>query len=140
VAARAAAAIASTSARNVSADRPSSSTSESVSASGRAPAIARSLTVPLTASSPIEPPGKRSGLTTKASVVSARSTPPTLTAPASAIASSVGEAKAGANRPSISEVLALPPAPWDIVMCESRNFGRLARAVSMIPRIFDSRS
>ena len=44
-----------------------------VSASGRAPAMARSLTVPLTASSPIEPPGKRSGLTTKLSVVSASS-------------------------------------------------------------------
>ena len=38
-------------------------------ASGRAPATARSLTVPLTASSPIEPPGKRSGLTTNESVV-----------------------------------------------------------------------
>jgi hypothetical protein len=30
----------------------------------RAPDTARSLTVPLTASSPIDPPGKRSGLTT----------------------------------------------------------------------------
>jgi hypothetical protein len=40
--------------------------------SGRAPTIARSLTVPLTASSPIEPPGKRIGCTTNASVVNAR--------------------------------------------------------------------
>ena len=48
-----------------------------LSASGRAPPIARSLTVPLTASSPIEPPGKRSGLTTKLSVVSASSVPST---------------------------------------------------------------
>ena len=43
----------------------------SARAAGRRP-TARSLTVPLTASSPIEPPGKRIGLTTKLSVVSAR--------------------------------------------------------------------
>ena len=73
------AAIASTSARSSSAERPSSSTIDRLSASGRAPAIARSLTVPLTASSPIEPPGKRIGLTTKLSVVNASSTPPTST-------------------------------------------------------------
>ena len=56
-----------------------------VSASGRAPATARSLTVPLTASSPIEPPGKRSGLTTNESVVITMSP----AAPASAIVASV---------------------------------------------------
>ena len=61
---RAARAIASTSPRSSSAANPSSSTSERLSASGRAPETARSLTVPLTARSPIEPPGKRSGLTT----------------------------------------------------------------------------
>ena len=49
-----------------------------VSASGRAPETARSLTVPLTARSPIEPPGKRSGLTTNESVVIASSAPSTL--------------------------------------------------------------
>ena len=70
-------AIASTSARRSSAARPSSSTIASVSASGRAPATARSLTVPFTASSPIEPPGKRIGFTTKLSVVNARAAPPT---------------------------------------------------------------
>src|SRR4051794_1136282 len=70
-AACAAAAIAATSKRRSSEDRPSSRISASDSASGFAPAIARSLTVPLTASSPIEPPGKRSGLTTNESVVSA---------------------------------------------------------------------
>ena len=53
--------------------------SERLSASGRAPATARSLTVPLTASSPIEPPGKRIGLTTKLSVVSASRAPSTVT-------------------------------------------------------------
>src|SRR4051794_16658651 len=63
-AARAAAAIASTSPRRTSASRPSSSTSDTVSASGLAPAAARSFTVPFTASSPIDPPGKRIGRTT----------------------------------------------------------------------------
>ena len=41
----------------------------------RAPDTARSFTVPLTASSPMEPPGKRSGLTTKLSVVMAKRVP-----------------------------------------------------------------
>ena len=84
-AARAAAAIASTSSRRTSASRPSSRISDSVSASGRAPATARSLTVPFTARSPIEPPGKRSGLTTKESVVMTMSP----AAPASAMVASV---------------------------------------------------
>src|SRR4051794_19940666 len=78
----AARATASTSARRVSDSRPSSRISARLSASGRAPAIARSLTVPLTASSPIEPPGNLSGLTTNESVVSARS--PTAAASSSA--------------------------------------------------------
>ena len=139
-AARAAAAIASTSARSVPDGRPSSMISESVSASGRAPAIARSLTVPLTASSPIEPPGKRSGLTTKESVVNATSPPGSATAPASASASSAGEANAGTKSPSISACVAFPPAPWAIVICSSRNFARFARAVSMISSTRASRS
>ena len=63
-AASAAAAMASTSARRSSAGRPSSRISDRLSASGRAPATARSFTVPFTARSPIDPPGKRMGLTT----------------------------------------------------------------------------
>ena len=86
-AAVAAAAIASTSARRTSAGRPSSRTSETLIASGSAPAAARSLTVPLTASSPIEPPGNRIGLTTNVSVVIASPTPSTTTVPASASSS-----------------------------------------------------
>ena len=39
---------------------------------GSAPETARSLTVPFTASSPIDPPGKNSGCTTNESVLSAR--------------------------------------------------------------------
>ena len=131
-AARAAAAIASTSARRSSAERPSSSTKERVSASGSAPAMARSLTVPLTASSPIDPPGKRSGLTTNASVVSA-SSPTAAASPSSVIPN------AGASSPSTSLRVALPPAPWAMVMRSSRNLAGLDRAVSMIPRIRSSR-
>ena len=91
--------------------------------------------MPLTASSPIEPPGKRMGLTTKLSVVIASCVASTSTAPASASSSSASEPKAGTSTPSMSDAVALPPAPCAIVMRSSRNFGRLARAVSMMPRI-----
>src|SRR3954452_2606559 len=115
---------ASTSSRSVCASSPSSRMRLTVSATGRAPAIARSLTVPLTASSPIDPPGKRRGLTTKASVVIATS--PIIAASSSAIAN------AGCSSPSTRREVALPPAPWAIVIRSSRNFARLALAVSMI--------
>ncbi len=55
--------------------KPSSMTKPAESASGRAPETARSLTVPLTASSPMSPPGKKSGLTTYESVVKASRVP-----------------------------------------------------------------
>ena len=66
---RAAFAMARTSASSTGVGSPASSTKVTTSASARAPETARSFTVPFTASSPIEPPGKRSGLTTKLSVV-----------------------------------------------------------------------
>jgi hypothetical protein len=44
-------------------------TRASASASGSAPIMATSLTVPCTASAPMSPPGKNSGLTTKESVL-----------------------------------------------------------------------
>ena len=47
--------------------------------------------------------------------------------------------KAGASSPSISVCVALPPAPWAIVIAPSLKRGRFARAVSMIPRIRCSR-
>ena len=100
-AAAAAAAIASTSAFSSALSRPSSRISDRLSASGRAPDTARSLTVPFTARSPIEPPGKVIGLTTKESVVIASSTPSASSAPASPICSSAPDPKAGTNRPSI---------------------------------------
>ena len=40
----------------------------------------------------------------------------------------------------MSAAVALPPAPWAVVMRSSRNLWRFARAVSMIPRIFSSRA
>ncbi len=56
-AARAARAMARTSAASISVGSPASSTKVMTSATGRAPHTARSLTVPLTASSPMDPPG-----------------------------------------------------------------------------------
>src|SRR5674536_140091 len=58
-----------TMARRVSIGIPSSMTKAAVRAMGTAPRIARSLTVPCTASDPMSPPGKTRGLTTKESVL-----------------------------------------------------------------------
>jgi hypothetical protein len=60
----------------VSIGRPSSSMKPDGEASGRAPHMARSLTVPQTARLPMSPPGKKSGLTTKESVEKASRAPP----------------------------------------------------------------
>jgi hypothetical protein len=60
----------------------------------------------------IDPPGKRSGLTTKESVVIASRAPPTVTAPASASSGNATEPSAGPAAPSIIPCVALPPAPW----------------------------
>ena len=51
--------------------KPSSRMKPADRYSGRAPHTARSLTVPLTARSPMSPPGKNSGDTTYESVVNA---------------------------------------------------------------------
>ena len=61
---RAAACIDDTTRSSVWRGSPSSMMNPALRPSGRAPAIARSLTVPLTASVPIVPPGKNSGWTT----------------------------------------------------------------------------
>jgi len=63
-AASAAARMAATSRRSTSTERPSSITKAAEIAAGTAPETARSFTVPLTASSPIEPPGNWIGETT----------------------------------------------------------------------------
>ena len=51
--------------------KPSSMMKAAERNKGSAPLIARSFTVPLTASSPMLPPGKNSGVTTNESVVNA---------------------------------------------------------------------
>ena len=93
-----------------------------MSASGRAPATARSLTVPFTASSPIDPPGKRMGVTTKLSVVTAISAPATVSSALSPSAAGSGAPNAGHQQP-VDQRLAspCPPAPWAIVMRASRE-------------------
>ena len=63
-AARAAARIESSTVRNDSIGKPSSRMKAALSHAGRAPDIARSFTVPLTASVPMSPPGKKAGRTT----------------------------------------------------------------------------
>ena len=80
-------------------------------ASALAPETARSFTVPFTASSPMEPPGKVSGLTTKLSVVMAMRVPLKSRWAASPNGSEEDAKRRGAKRPSTSRRLALPPAP-----------------------------
>ena len=96
------------------------------SASGRAPPTARSLTVPLTASSPMSPPGKKIGVTTYESVVKA-----------SRAAARVGEqrlvverarapgseAPAGSAARSAAAV-SCPPLPWPEQDPVGRRTGR----------------
>lgn len=61
---RAARAMSPTTRLSVSSGNPSSRMKPALSHRGRAPHIARSFTVPFTARSPIEPPGKNNGRTT----------------------------------------------------------------------------
>ena len=76
--------------------------------------------MPLTASSPIEPPGNRIGRTTKASVVSASRAPPTVQQRRVAEPLQLGSRRVlGQQRhdqPSTSARLALPPAPCAVVI------------------------
>lgn len=65
--------------RSVSSGSPSSRMKAMLRHSGCAPPIARSFTVPFTASEPMSPPGKNSGFTTNESVVKARREPFTRT-------------------------------------------------------------
>ncbi len=57
--------------RSVSMEKPSSMMNAALRNNGVAPPMARSFTVPCTASDPMSPPGKKSGFTTNESVVSA---------------------------------------------------------------------
>jgi len=90
---------------------PSSRMKAVDSTRGVAPAIARSLTVPFTARSPIEPPGKNIGFTTKESVENAKRTPATDTMAESPIPASAAVPNAGRNRCSMSSADIAPPPP-----------------------------
>ena len=85
-----------------------------------APSTARSLTVPCTARWPIEPPGKRSGCTTKESVLNASRSPPgSVSVAASGSGPGSSLAKASRKTASTSAADALPPAPWASVTTSS---------------------
>ena len=118
---RAASAMARTSASRISVGNPASSTKVTTMDLGLAPDTARSFTVPLIASSPMEPPGKRKGFTTKQSVVMAIRVPAISRAAESPSGSLDEPNRSGANRPSINRRLAMPPAPWAISICGSRK-------------------
>ena len=99
---------------------------------GRAPIMARSLTVPCTARWPAEPPGKRRGLTTNESVLNARRSPDGRVSTAASVwAARVSLAKAGRNTASSSAADALPPAPWARVTTSSSSRGRRRRKASI---------
>ena len=93
---------------SVSVGRPSSMTSASERYFGSAPHMARSFTVPQTASLPMFPPGNSSGVTTKLSVEKA--SPPSSSAP-SPRALSASFPKAGSMSSSISAEVFRPPLP-----------------------------
>ena len=102
--------------------------------SGVAPPTARSLMVPLTASSPMSPPGKKSGLTTNESVVTARprwSTPGARSTAWSPSWSSTGLLRMSPKSAVTSVWLAFPPAPWLIVIASSRSDGLRLRISAM---------
>ena len=84
--------------------------------SGVAPPIAKSFTVPWTASEPISPPGKNSGFTTNESVVMASRWPLTFTIAWSSRRASTGFCNACRKTSRINSALSLPPLP-----CPSRT-------------------
>ena len=95
---------------------------------GRAPSMARSLTVPCTARCPIEPPGKERGCTTKESVLNASRSPPGSVERGGVgrAAPSASLANASRNTASTSAADALPPAPWASVTISSVQPGPAA--------------
>ena len=108
--------------------KPSSSTKAAEIHAGTAPAIARSLQVPWTASSPTEPPGKRLGCTTNESVdIAIRSPLGNVSTALSPSDSSAGLRKASMNTASTNAADALPPAPCASVTWSSSNRGRRLR-------------
>src|SRR5579885_445869 len=94
-----------------SSGKPSSRMNAAERQTGRAPLIARSFTVPFTASSPMSPPGKNSGVTTNASVVKAIRPPSIEITAWSSSLRSQGLSKAGRKISRISCALSFPPLP-----------------------------
>ena len=76
--------------------------------------MARSFTVPFTASVPMSPPGKKIGRTTKASVVKARRPPPQSSVAWSSSRFSTSLPKAGRKTFRSSSALRRPPPPCPI--------------------------
>ena len=102
-----------TNVRSSSTSRPSSRITAHDSHSGRAPATARSLTVPHTERYPRSPPGKTDGSTTKASVVKAsRPGGSSGSSAASESAARAGLSNAGTKSSRISSWVSRPPPPW----------------------------
>ena len=97
--------------------KPSSRMNPAESHSGRAPAMATSLTVPCTDRQPMSPPGKNSGETTWLSVA-ITSWPPSASSGGvvstawSSRAASAGLSKALRKICSISCTMERPPLPW----------------------------
>ena len=83
---------------------------------GNAPETARSFTVPFTASSPIDPPGKNSGCTTNESVLIASRPAGKSSTAASPRFSSARFLNAGRNKCSTSSLPSFPPPPCPITM------------------------
>src|SRR5947207_1253041 len=121
-------------------EKPSSMTNAADNHRGSAPTTAKSFTVPFTARSPIDPPGKRHGFTTNESVVKAMRSP----AGRSRIVASTNGASpwpsASRNTASTRASEALPPAPWASVTTSSVSRGRRRRNDSMRSRTAASRS
>ena len=125
-AAPAAPAMAATMRRSSANEKPSSMMKPAERAKGSAAQAARSLTVPFTARSPIHPPGKKSGETTKESVVKASSWLPAPAALKTALSprgSSRGLWNASRNIASTRVWVALPPAPCESVTLSSLTVG-----------------
>ena len=68
--------------------------------------------MPCTASEPMSPPGKKTGFTTKVSVVKASRSLPTVTMAPSPRGSRCGLRKAGAKSVSMRRAVLRPPPPW----------------------------
>ena len=110
-AARAASAMEATMRASSSMGKPSSRMNAALSARGDAPLMERSLMVPWTASFPISPPGKNSGVTTNESVVKAMRAAPASSTAWSSSRLSRGLSKAGRKISRMSWALSLPPLP-----------------------------